>query len=70
MIRTEDFSDKENPMHKIDVLLSTCAWALYSIASVVTSYLPGQLIYKQDMIMGAEPDLNWSNIPRAKENKL
>ena len=70
MTRTEDFSDDENPMREVDALLSTCAWALHSTASLVTGYSPGQLIHNQDMIMGATIDLNWSNVLRAKEKQI
>ena len=67
MIRTEDFTDLENPMREVDTLLSACAWALRFTASVVTRRSPGHLIFNQDMIMGVEVDLNWSNVLRAKE---
>ena len=67
MIRTEDFTDLENLMREVDTLLSACAWALRFTASVVTRRSPGHLIFNQDMIMGVEVDLNWSNVLRAKE---
>ena len=69
-MRTEPFSDSKNPMREVDASLSTCAWDLRSIASVVTGRLPRQLIYNQDMTMGDEADMDWSNVLKAKENQI
>ena len=69
-MRTKDFSDSKNPMREVDASLSTCAWALRSTASVVTGRLPRQLIYNQDMTMGDEADMDWSNVLKAKENQI
>ena len=36
VIRAENFEFIENPMQEVEVLLSSCAWALMSTASVAT----------------------------------
>merc|ERR1712232_637750 len=66
----EDFTDIENPMREVDVLLSSCAWALRSTASVVTGKTPGQMAFNQDMIMHAAIEMNWEDILRKKQKMI
>ena len=51
MIRIEKFEDNENPMRKVDILLSTCIWSLQSTTSVIMERSPRQLVFNYDMIM-------------------
>ena len=54
-------------MREVNVLISSCAWALRSTTSAVTGKTLGQLIYNKDMIMQVEIDVSWSETLRQKE---
>ena len=56
-------------MREVDILLSSCAWALRSTVSAVTGKSPGQLAFKTDMIMQAAIEVNWTKIMQSK-NKM
>ena len=70
MIRTEDFKDIQNPTREVDVLLSSCAWALRSTANVATSNTPGQMVYGYDMIMQVAIKMNWNETLMKKQLQI
>ena len=70
MIRTEDFADVKNPMREVDVLLSSCAWALRSTASVVIGKTPGQMAFNHNIIMYVAIEMNWDDALRKKQAQI
>ena len=57
-------------MRNVNILLLSCAWALYSSISIVIGKTPGKLVYYKDIIMQVEIDINWSDVLRKKEKTI
>ena len=70
MIRVEDFENVLNPMREVDVLLSSCAWALRATVSGVTHRSPAQLAFNHDMIMQIAIENDWKQVLQKKEIRL
>ena len=70
MIRAEIFEHVENPMKEVDVLLSRCAWALRSTASVASGKTPVQLIHDEDTMTQVAIDASSREVLRQKEKLI
>ena len=62
MIRVENFEDSENPLREVDILLSSCTWALCSTVGAITMKSPAQLVFGTDMIMQVVIKTDWKEI--------
>ena len=73
MLRTMKFtvSDESEGAWRmeVDAALQAVAWAIRSTVSTNTKLTPANLLFKKDMILNEEVEINWKAIRQQREAK-
>ena len=70
IIRVENYKDSKNPLHEVDILLSSYVQALRSTISVVNMKSPVQLVFGTNMMMQVAIETDWKEILDCKQVQI
>ena len=70
IIRVENYKDSKNPLHEVDILLSSYVQALRSTISVVNMKSPVQLVFGTNMMMQVAIETDWKEILDCKQAQI